>query len=346
MIAIRGAPRLSKTNPVVFLVDQLDAVSELLDRKSGRLNLLLDLIHSLAGHRNVHIVASSREFEFRHDVRLSNIDAERVDLEPPTWEQIAEILSQVGIRQETVGEPLKRLLLLPLNLKVFLDIGASSATFESHHALLEELWKQRIVSAGGVEGRERLLQLLAEQMSTEETLWLPSAVADSYPAARQARVQADILTEGQNGLTIGFRHQTYYDFTLARAFARGTRSLSNDVLERQDGLFVRPSLISGLSYLRAAARSQYHKQLFILMASQLRLHLRTLIIEVLGEQNDPDDVEAEIMLPLLASDDEGPRVLRSVATHIGWFARLKQRQEFLMWLGMPPDKAARLCSFP
>ena len=123
-------------------------------------------------------------------------------------------------------------------------------------------------------------------------LWLPSAVADSHSAARQALEQADVLTRSRNGLSIGFRHQTYYDFTIARAFARGTRSLSNDVFGRQDGLFVRPSLISGLNYLRAAARPQYHQELSVLMGSQLRLHLRTLIIEVLGEQSDPDDFEA------------------------------------------------------
>jgi hypothetical protein len=76
------------------------------------------------------------------------------------------------------------------------------------------------------------------------------------------------------------------------------------------------------------------------MGSQLRLHLRTLIIQVLGGQSDPDDFETELMLPLLASEDEGPRVLRSVANSIGWYARLKGQEGFLKWLIMPPDKAA------
>jgi adenylate kinase family enzyme len=330
----------SMNEKVVLIIDQLDAVSELLDRKSGRLNVLLNLVHSLSGRHNIHIIASSREFEFRHDVRLSSIEAERLDLETPKWQQVSEILSQVGIRPETIRESLKNLLLLPLNLKVFLDLSATTATFDSHHALLEELWKQRVVSPSDVENRDLLLQLLAKRMSSEETLWLPIAIADSYPAARQALEQSDILTRAQSGLTIGFRHQTYYDFTNARAFEQGARSLSKDVLDRQDGLFVRPSLISGLNYLRAAARSQYHKELAVLMRSPLRLHLRTLIIELLGEQSDPDDLETQLMLPLLASEDEGPRVLRSVANSMGWFARLKQHPVFIRWLGMSPDKAA------
>src|SRR5262249_42103503 len=330
----------STKEKVVLIIDQLDAVSELLDRKSQRLNVLLNLIHSLAGRHNVHTIASSREFEFRHDVRLSSIEAERLDLESLRWEQVSEVLSAAGIRPEMVGEPLKNLLLLPLNLKVFLDVGAANATFESHHALLEELWKQRVVSAESGADRESLLQLLADRMANDETLWVPSALTDGYPAARQALEQAEILTRGQNGLTIGFRHQTFYDFTIARAFARGARSLSKDVLDRQNGLFVRPSLISGLNYLRAAARPEYHKQLSLLMSSELRLHLRTLIIEFVGDQNDPDDCEVSLLLPLLASEDEAPRVLRSVAKSIGWFNRMRQRPEFRKWLGLSPDTAA------
>src|SRR5262249_47293530 len=125
-----------------------------------------------------------------------------------------------------------------------------------------------------------------------------------------------------------------------RAFAHGARSLSKDVLDRQNGLFVRPSLISGLNYLRAAARPEYHKQLSLLMSSELRLHLRTLIIEFVGDQNDPDDGEVSLLLPLLTSEDEAPRVLRSVAKSIGWFNRLRQRPEFRKWLGLSPDTAA------
>jgi ATPase family associated with various cellular activities (AAA) len=208
----------SEKEKIVLIIDQLDAVSELLDRKSGRLNVLLNLVHSLASQPNTHIVASSREFEFRHDIRLASIDAERLDLAPPNWDQVAAVISQFGIKPTTMGESLKELLLVPLNLKVFLDIATPNLTFESFHALLEELWRRRVVEGqnGDERERERLLELLAERMGNEETLWLPSAVCDSYPVARKELEQADILARGSNGLTIGFRHQTFYDFTLAR----------------------------------------------------------------------------------------------------------------------------------
>ncbi len=66
---------------------------------------------------------------------------------------------------------------------------------------------------------------------------------------------------------MGFWHQTYYDYTLARAFARGSVSLADFVLERQDGLFVRPNLLSSLNYLRFTARVQYQQQLQTLLSN-------------------------------------------------------------------------------
>lgn len=43
-----GVTVLAEREKVVVIIDQLDAVSELLDIKSGRLNVLLNLIHNLS----------------------------------------------------------------------------------------------------------------------------------------------------------------------------------------------------------------------------------------------------------------------------------------------------------
>lgn len=78
-----GVALLAEKEKVVVIIDQLDAISELLDIKSGRLNVLLNLIHNLSGQKNIYIIASSREFEYRHDVRLNSVNADKVILELP-----------------------------------------------------------------------------------------------------------------------------------------------------------------------------------------------------------------------------------------------------------------------
>ncbi len=330
---------LAEQERVVLLVDQLDAVSELLDRHAGRLNVLLNLIHSLSRTPHIHIVAASREFEFRHDVRLSTLEAQSVQLALPLWEQIAPLLAQSGHNPAIMTEPLRELLRTPLHLKLFLDVAAPGTVFESLQTLFEKLWEQRVVDPGGSHDRLTLLEQLAKRMAEEETLWLPTAAADEHPQARQALELAEILTRGPNGLTLGFRHQSYYDYTLARAFARGSVSLADHVLQRQDGLFVRPTLLSGLHYLRGTARIQYHRQLQKLMASGLRAHIRALLLEFLGTLKDPDETEAAVLLPILASQEEGSRVLSVVAGSPGWFTHLRHHSGLQQWMRKPPEEA-------
>lgn len=127
------------------------------------------------------------------------------------------------------------------------------------------MWETRILNQPNASKYIVFLEQITQRMTQEEVLWVPTAVADSFLEVYQALVQAGILMASQDNSTFGFCHQTYYDHTLARAFARGSQSLVDLVLERQDGLFVRPILLRGLNYLRGTAPKQYAKQLQLLL---------------------------------------------------------------------------------
>ena len=145
--------------------------------------------------------------------------------------------------------------------------------------------------------------------------------------------------------TLGFCHQTYYDHTLARAFARGSQSLTDLVLERQDGLFVRPILLRTLNYLRGTNIKQYQRELEKLFNSSIRIHIRTLIIEFIGSQSNPKLFEKNLLFPLLNAETEGKKVLDAIIGSRGWFECLRHRQEFLQWLEKPPDLAVYCLPF-
>jgi GTPase SAR1 family protein len=279
---------IANTEKVVLLIDQLDAVSELLDRQPGRLNVLLSLIQSLAGTKNVHIVATCREFEFRHGTQFARLDYfERLDLHLPTWEQIFPLLEKEQHDTNRMGEPLRELLQNPLHLRIFLEIAKPGEQFESFSRLLDQLWEIRINSEPEAQQLIALKTQLAERMTEEEVLWLPSSIADENPETCRTLKRAGILMSNQDNSTLGFCHQTFYDHTLARAFARGSKSLADLVLERQDGLFIRPILLRSLNYLRGTAPQQYQRQLQILLSTakqQVRSHIRTLLIEFVGAQ--------------------------------------------------------------
>jgi Mrp family chromosome partitioning ATPase len=54
--------QLAAGRAVVLLIDQVDALTELMDRNPARLSVVLGLIHPLHGIDNVHIVLSCRDF--------------------------------------------------------------------------------------------------------------------------------------------------------------------------------------------------------------------------------------------------------------------------------------------
>ena len=85
------------------VVDQLDALSELVDRQSDRLNVLLNLIQGLSKYQGVHIIGSCRDFECHHDIRLSGLNADRIDLALPSWDQVAPILARAGYDPALIG---------------------------------------------------------------------------------------------------------------------------------------------------------------------------------------------------------------------------------------------------
>lgn len=334
---------IANTEKLILLIDQLDAVSELLDRQPGRLNVLLSLIQSLAGTKNVHIVATCREFEFRHGTQFARLEYfERLDLRLPTWEKISPLLEKEQHDPNRMGEPLRELLQNPLHLRIFLEVAKSGEEFESFTKLLDRLWEVRINSTPEAQQLIAFLTQLAERMTDEEILWLPSSIADENPEICRTLERAGILMTNQENLTLGFCHQTFYDHTLARAFARGSKSLADFVLERLDGLFIRPILLRSLNYLRGTAPQQYQRQLQALLDTakqQVRSHIRTLLIEFVGAQPNPDSVEAGLLIPLLNSETEGIKVLDAMIGSPGWFRRLRDRSEFTQWLEKPVEQA-------
>ena len=83
--------RLAKSQQVVVLIDQLDALSELMDQHTERLESVIQLVNSIRDIQNLFVLVSCREFEFRNDVRFSSLNASKVSLRLPEWELVAPI---------------------------------------------------------------------------------------------------------------------------------------------------------------------------------------------------------------------------------------------------------------
>ncbi len=336
---------LARRKRVWILVDQLDAVAEIMDRRTERLNVLLSLIGSVANHPGVHVVASCRPFEFHHDARLRAIKAgQPTQLQPVGVEQVDEALSSAGHDPGGLSAACRQMLRSPWHLNAYLQHAHPGDEAVSLHVLLARIWANRIASSAAPHGTRVFFSELAAWVREEEQLWIPIGRSDRNPEAYDYLCAEGLLIEAGNGLHFGFRHQTLFDYALLREFEAERVDLSAYVWRKQDGLFVRPTMLAGLRHLRSTARAAYHRELGLLLrlpsGRASRFHIRDLLLEFVGSQQEPTAGEAELLLPLLSSPDEGPRVLHACASSRGWFARLAVDPGFHRWLKASPDKAS------
>jgi hypothetical protein len=313
---------LAESRTVVFLIDQLDAVSELMVQRTSRLTVLLSLINRLRGIENLHILLSCRAFEFKHDIRLTTLKPESVTLHDPPFASVEGLLTAAQIDCANWPIDAKELLRRPQHLNFFIQHLSQDGTpaLRSYHTMMESVFHARISRPFG-ETTARALETIAAAMSDEENLWLPvSRFEVNYGIEIERLVAADLLTYSTDKVRVGFRHQTIFDFVRARAFASGVASLAQHVLERQDSLFVRPILWSTLHYLRKADRGAYSREVQILWTnSELRQHIRFLMIAFLGRLSDPDFVEIGLIRPALSDLEVRVQVVKCIQGNPAWF---------------------------
>jgi hypothetical protein len=325
--------------PVVILVDQLDALADVLDRKTERLNVLLNAIRSVSNAANVHLVMSSRPVEYHHDVRLRSMAVERLDLELPPWTDVAPILEKHGYAAESISEPVRELLRNPWALNEFLLLRPTAVSFGSLFALLEEVWAATVESAEAPGGTRELVEAMLDTMSREEVLWIPRSIAAKHERARRYLLDRDVIQLDESRLQVAFRHQSFFEFALVRRFAAGTESFAEYVSRRSQGLFIRPVALAGLAYLRGTVPLRYQEELQGLWDAQPRTHLRALIVDFIAAQTAPLPTEISIIKEMLSDDRQGPRALAAMAPYAHWLPILRPTAVFLAWLRRPPTEA-------
>ena len=316
--------QLAESGPVLLVLDQVDALAGYIDLRTARLSVLLNLVRRLGRADNVHIVIGSRTFEFEHDSRLKAVGAESISLEVPPWSDVLTLLESHGVHPAGWPQHTQEVMRSPQALAIYLTLkgrGVSEA-FTSYQTMLDRLWRERVIDHEDGGRRSVLAADIANQMADEESLWLAAARFDESAQDIPALESAGILTRMDGRL--GFTHQSLFDYALARNFARGSGRLSSYVLERQESLFLRPKLWAALTYLREAEPDAYHRELeAIWNTSNLRRHLRYLLIEFIGQQAEPTDREEMLMVEALRLPPRKGRAYAALSGSPGWFHRFQ-----------------------
>ena len=331
---VRALRRLASERRVVVLIDQLDALADLMDRHTERLSVLLRLVEEVRETPNLHVLLSCRAFEFRNDVRLNSISAEEVLLARPSWDAVLPLLRARGVDTDGWSDEVRDLVSTPQTLSIYLDHLAEDVplpAFPNYQGALERVINKRLESVYGtrtVYAAERI----ATEMANDEEIWVGRARFPDFSAQLANLQAAGFLVLSENRMSVSFRHQTMFDIFRARSFLRQNSSLANHVInEKQASLFVRPILWSTLNYLRASDSALYRTEFHRMWTHEgLRLHLRYLLISFLGQVDDPDPDETRYLLTTLNAVDTRTTVLRAILGSRSWFSLIRSLLPTLM----------------
>lgn len=302
---------LARVAPVVVLIDQLDAVSEVMDRSSERMRLLLQLANHFREQKRVekqvppvHVLVSSRQFEADYDARFQSLEATTVKLALPAYEQVEDLLRNLNISFNDVPVALRDTLRRPFALRLFVDVLRRGVSVRE--LIASELLNTWLTSADfgdSTSRREtlRFLEKLAIDMTKSESLWRP---ADGYevesPQAVRVTMACGIVVR-QGGL-LGFSHQAWLDDFQAKGFSTG-QALAEYAWQRQDGLFARATVLRALQRLRALDSNAYAAAIDALLGKNTtRRHLRHLVVDLMAGQQEPHERERGWILKIVWSD--------------------------------------------
>ena len=274
----------------VLIIDQMDALADLVDIDTRRLDVLLVLVENVAKDDRIRVVMSCREFDYRHDVRMHRLRAEELVLAVPEQAKVDAVLTAHGVDPTLLAPRTRDLLNNMQALDVFLQVTPAHRAqpgMDTYQKLPKALWDDRLSGRLNRTALEKSAEQLAWMMARREELWLTDAVISTVePPPRIEELRAAGLISREGG-KVAFSHQTLFEFARARHFLAEQESLPAYVRARQTALFVRPTLWTSLAYLRATDRQPYLQQLEELwLDNDLRPHLHRLLIDFVGQVED------------------------------------------------------------
>ncbi|MDP3848260.1 MAG: ATP-binding protein [Pseudomonas sp.] len=281
--------------PAVLIIDQLDAVSEVMDQSSQRMQVLLRLASRLQEAKGqegnklpIHVIVSSRPFEAKFDARFMLLGADELLLSQPPFERVSALLGELGIDATVVPDSLKETLRTPFALGLYVDLAKSGLNpADLTAANLLERWLHKKLTAGA----ERVscmafLRQLAADMTQHESLWRPAAHYDQ-DYSEMLRWAESIGIVIREDASIGFSHQSWLDDFQAKTL-RTAQGLADYAWSRQEGLFARGTILRGLEHMRRVDVASFEMAIRLLLPNpKTRRHLRHLVADYLASADDP-----------------------------------------------------------
>ncbi len=316
---------MARNERAVFCIDQLDALSFVGGRNAQGHQVLEELIEEIKGYPNLRLLLSCRSFDLNNDSVLRGLVegrspiASRVEVERLSLEDVADALTAAGVEISSLLDSHIDLLRTPLHLYLYLEGGRSSSSVSSRRELFESYWdeKRRRVDQEVEPGAFSVaVQKLSEILSDRKQLQVPRlAIVDLEAAIDAMGSEGTLIVDGSN---VSFFHATFFDYAFAKGFVGRGLDLVEWLIQDSQEFFRRSQVRQVLGFLREGDSEAYFDVLGRLLDEyDVRFHLKRLVIDWLGELQDPGEREWRILEQLEGALSR--HLLNAIYNKVPWF---------------------------
>jgi len=334
--------KIADGKPCVLFVDQLDAVSLTSGRNPHFFDCIDELFKQTDQYKNMKLVIGCREFDLENDHRFRSfmlpIKTEKIVVKYLSQEEVKEQLSIANLSIDRLNAKQLLLLTQPLFLGVFIQ----TATNEKAYAFtnigdLFRLQIQYIRKELRGKGQKThwvfVMKLLSRYMNQHQVLSAPERVVDEYEEDAQIIASSGILI--YENKRYSFFHENFFDYLFANHFLNQEKPISKLLFSDEQYLFRRAQVRQILTLQRDDNFTQYLSNIEeLLNHHDIRLHIKMSILSWLGQLEDPQQQELDILLTIANSEDEILKncLWRGITGQVAWFKLLDKTGVINQWL--------------
>lgn len=338
--------QIANNETCILFIDQLDAVSLTSGRHPDFFNCIEEIIRQAQSFPNMRLVFGCRAFDLKHDHRFRQLfekkderQAKQIDVTHLAKEHVKAALLQAGFELTRLKPKQMDLLSLPLHLAIFIESFAPEDTysFTAPHQLYEKFAERK---KSNIQERTNksvawtsILDKLAQTMSERQELSAPKHVLRSFEDDISIMISEGVLVSENN--RYAFFHEGFFDYCFANCFLAQDETIVSFLCKTEQHLFRRAQVRQIFNLLREQEPQRYRQELEqLLLASNIRLHLKSSILACLGKVGDPQDKELAVLLPIISGDDEALKncLWMGLGDELAWFNLFEKSGVLKGWM--------------
>lgn len=337
--------------PCVLILDQLDAIRWTSAHSANALDVCKELLRQVQSLRTsgktITSVLSCRTFDLENDPQIRHWLADSADHKfqkvEVTGLSMMTLEKVVGPSINQMKDRQKQILACPQNLAMWVELQRTGTLleFNSSLELMRRFWENRrlLLGQAGItaEQIESLLNPLVEYMELHGKISAPKRISANSPTVLDALCSHAILQEDAGQLT--FCHQSYLDYLIADRLLRQIDKGTGTVIDwlgpkERQSLFRREQLRQVLAMLYQESATHFLTSVKqILDSGEIRFHLKHLVLEVIGQLENPDEPIWNYCVTLLNDDYWKSHVLETICFgHPPYVSLLIEKGIILEWL--------------